>query len=153
MRLTNELPHVDEHVVEVEAGSEVAWKALSRVVESSVSTGVAPLFARLLGCSDVLATGPRPLAPGSTVPGFHVESARTPTELALAGRHRFSAYALIFRLEEIGGNRTRIRAETRAEFPGARGTVYRALVIGTGLHVLATHRILAAAKRDAERSR
>jgi hypothetical protein len=145
------LPHIDEHAVEVGADREATWEALRHVAEATVSSGAAPTFARLVGCADTVASGPRPLATGSTIPGFHVESATQPAELALAGSHRFSDYALIFRLDELGRGRTRVRAETRAEFPGAKGAVYRALVIGTRMHVLATRRILAAAKRRAER--
>lgn len=145
------LPHVDEHSLVVEAGREATWEALARVVEGSVSSGAAPRFARIVGCADTEASGPRPLAEGSTVPGFHVAGTAAPAELALAGSHRFSEYALIFRLDELDGGRTRVRAETRAAFPGLKGAVYRSLVIGTRMHVLATRRILAAAKRRAER--
>jgi hypothetical protein len=145
------LPHVDEHSVAVDAGRQATWEALLRVVEGSVSSTAAPRYARLVGCADTTASGPRPLAAGSTVPGFHVESTTEPGELALAGSHRFSDYALIFRLDELEGGDTRIRAETRAEFPGLKGTVYRGLVIGTRMHVLAARRILGAAKRRAER--
>lgn len=84
------------------------------------------------------------------MPGFHVAAARAPEELWLAGGHRFSDYALIFRLEPSGGG-TFLRAETRAEFPGLHGTAYRALVIGTRGHVLATRRILRAVRDRAER--
>jgi hypothetical protein len=146
------LPYVDEHPVVIAAGREGTWEALLRVVEGTVSSGFAPHFARLVGCADTVAAGPRPLATGSTVPGFHVESALAPSELALAGSHRFSNYAPIFRLDELEGPRCRVRAETRAEFPGATGRVYRGLVIGTRMHVLATRRILGAIKRNAERS-
>jgi hypothetical protein len=149
---SDSLPHVDEHSVEVAAGRGDTWDALLRVAEASVSSGAAPTFARLVGCADTGASGPRPLAEGSTVPGFHVESAAGPAELALAGSHRFSDYALIFRLDEIGATRTRLRAETRAEFPGAKGAAYRSLVIGTRMHVLVTRRILTAARRRAERA-
>ena len=45
-----------------------------------------------------------------------------------------------------------MRAETRAEFPRLRGSVYRALVIGTRMHVLVTRRILGGVKRNAERA-
>jgi len=152
MSLAGELPHIDEHSVAVDAGREATWEALLRVVEGTVSAGAAPRFARLVGCADTVASGPRPLAVGSTVPGFHVEAATAPAELALAGRHRFSTYALIFRLDQLDGERTRVRAETRAEFPGAKGKLYRGLVIGTRMHVLATRRILSAAKHNAERS-
>jgi hypothetical protein len=146
-----QLPHVDEHALVVEADRGVTWTALLWVVEGTVSAGGAPRFARILGCADTAAAGPRPLAEGSAVPGFHVVAAERPAELALAGSHRFSSYALIFRLEELGGGHTRVRAETRAEFPQLKGTVYRGLVIGTRMHVLATHRILAGVKRNAER--
>jgi len=146
------LPHVDEHSLVVDAGREATWKALLRVVEGSVSAGGAPRIAGLLGCADTAPSGPRPLATGSTLPGFHVAADEPLTELALAGSHRFSDYALIFRLEALEAGRTRVRAETRAEFPNLKGGVYRALVIGTRMHVLVTRRILAGVKRNAERS-
>jgi hypothetical protein len=148
---TERLPHVDEHSLVVAAGREAAWEALLRVVEAPVSSGAAPRFARILGCADTTAAGPRPLAEGSVLPGFHVAAATAPAELALAGSHRFSDYALIFRLDELDGARTRVRAETRAEFPQLKGSIYRALVIGTRMHVLLTRRILLATKRNAER--
>jgi hypothetical protein len=51
----------------------------------------------------------------------------------------------------LDGARTRLRAETRAELPGLAGGVYRALVVRSRVHVLATRRLLAAVKRNAER--
>jgi hypothetical protein len=108
--------------------------------------------ARLLGCADVESSGPQPLQTGSTLPGFHVEVADRPRELALGGSHRFSNYALIFRLEELDENHTRLRAETRATFPGLRGGVYRTLVITTRGHVLVTRRLLNATRQRAERA-
>ena len=146
------LPHVDEHALVVNAGRDTTWTALLRVVEGTVSAGAAPRVARILGCADTGATGPRPLAAGSAFPGFHVAAAVEPAELALAGSHRFSDYALIFHLDELGAGRTWVRAETRAEFPGLKGTAYKGLVIGTRLHVLVTRRLLAGVKRNAERS-
>ncbi len=148
---TERLPHVDEHSLVVEAGREATWEALLRVAEATVSSAGAPRYARLVGCADTTASGPRPLREGSAFPGFHVATAMQPTELALAGSHRFSDYALVFRLDELGPERTRVRAETRAEFPGVKGAVYKALVIGTRMHVLATRRVLAGVKRRAER--
>lgn len=73
-------------------------------------------------------------------------------ELGLAGTHRFSRYALVFRLEDLGEGRTGLGAETRAVFPKLHGRAYRALVIGTRMHVLVTRRRLGATKRRAERS-
>ncbi|HEX6687953.1 MAG TPA: hypothetical protein VF085_04725 [Solirubrobacterales bacterium] len=126
-------------------------QALLRVVEGSFGSPRTGQIARLLGCVDTDFSGPRPLAAGSSFPGFHVEAAERSRELALAGSHRFSDYALIFRLEQAGGGRIRLRAETRAVFPGATGAVYRTLVIGTRGHVLVTRRLLGAVKRRAER--
>lgn len=149
---TGRLPHVDEHATIVAADRERTWSALLHVVEATVSGAGAPRYARLVGCADTVASGPRPLAVGSAFPGFHVVAAAAPAELALVGSHRFSDYALIFHLGEAGPGRTRVRAETRAVFPGVKGGAYRALVIGTRLHVLATRRLLAGVRRKAERA-
>jgi hypothetical protein len=147
------LPHVDEHTVEIAADPEAVWDALLKVVERSFGSTTTGRIARLLGCADVVHAGPRPLAPGATVPGFHVEVADPEHELALAGSHRFSDYALIFRLDELGDQRTYLRAETRALFPGVKGGTYRALVIGTRGHVLVTRRLLGAVEQYAIRGR
>jgi hypothetical protein len=153
MSVAADLPHVDEHSVSIAAPRDTTWDALLRVVERSFASGASPPGARLLGCADTEASGPRPLDVGSALPGFHVETAQRPRELALVGSHRFSAYALIFRLVERDDNGTRLRAETRAAFPGLKGRAYRAAVIGTRLHVLVTRRLLAAVKQSAERRR
>jgi hypothetical protein len=87
----------------------------------------------------------------ASMTGFHVAAADEPRELVLAGRHPFSRYELIFHLDELPSDRTRLRAETRAEFPGVRGAVYRAMVIGTRMHVLVTRRLISAVKARAER--
>ncbi len=147
------LAQVDEHSTEITAGSEAVWEALLRVVEGSFGSTSTARVARLLGCADVESAGPRPLAAGSALPGFHVEALERPQELVLAGRHRFSDYALIFRLDQLGDGRIRLCAETRATFPGLKGAVYRTLVIGTRGHVLVTRRLLDAVKQRAERAR
>jgi hypothetical protein len=131
------LPYVDEHACEVSAGAAQTWEALLATVERSFGGAGVARAARLLGCEDEN--------------GFHVARSEPERELALAGRHRFSRYALTFRVDSPAPGRSRVRAETRAEFPGLHGAVYRALVIGTRGHVLATRRILGAAKRRAER--
>jgi hypothetical protein len=146
-----DLPHVDEHSIAIEATPDATWDGLLRVVEGSFASGASARGARLLGCADTVASGPRPLAAGSVLPGFHVATADRPKELALAGGHRFSDYALIFRLDEQGDSGTMLRAETRATFPGLKGSAYRAIVIGTRMHVLVTRRVLDAARRRAER--
>lgn len=144
------LPFVDKHEVEVLAPPEEVWESLCRVAEGSFSSGNTTRIARLVGCESVESSGPRPLAEGSTVPGFTVAIAEPGSELALAGRHRYSDYALVFHLD-AEGETTRLRAETRARFPGVTGRLYRAAVIGTRGHVLVTKRLLGAVKRQAER--
>lgn len=144
------LPFLDEHGVEVAAPPDAVWEALCRVAEGSFSSSFAGRFARLVGCEFTGPAGPRPLAEGSAFPGFVVARAEPGSRLALAGRHRYSDYALVFHLDGDGGT-TRLRAETRARFPGASGRLYRAAVIGTRGHVLVTMRLLGAVKRQAER--
>ena len=144
------LPHVDEHSVTIAAGADASWDALLRVAEGSFSSRAAQRTARLLGCADTEARGPRPLALGAAFAGFHVEAAEPSRQLTLAGSHRFSNYALIFRLDERGDG-ILLRAETRAEFLGFKGSVYRALVIGSRGHVVVTRGVLRTVKRRAER--
>ncbi|GAA2021938.1 hypothetical protein GCM10009819_00560 [Agromyces tropicus] len=138
------LPWIDEHVVVIDAPPPVVRAALERVLERAGGRTVA----RVLGCDDLAPGGPRPFAVGSSVPGFHVVRV-APDELVLAGRHRFSDYGLVFRIEALGAGGARLRAVTSASFPGPFGAVYRALVIGTRLHVLATRRMLSATRRGA----
>lgn len=144
------LPFVDRHEVEVLASPEAVWESLCRVADRSFSAPAASRIARLVGCESVEASGPRPLAVGASFPGFTVAIAEVGSDLALAGRHRYSEYALVFHLAGDEAT-TRLRAETRARFPGVLGSVYCAAVIGTRGHVLVTKRLLAAVKRRAER--
>ena len=60
----------------------------------------------------------------------------------MAGRHRFSRYVLLFELTRSPDHQTELNARTYAEFPGPHGRVYRALVISSRAHVIATLGIL-----------
>lgn len=142
-----ELPWIDEHASEIDATPAVVWPALLRTVEKMTAGHAAPAYARAVGCADTEAGGPRPLEVGATVPGFHVAELAPERRLVLRGSHHFSDYALVFRLEPLGGVRTRLVAETRAVFPGAKGRAYRALVIDTRMHVLVVRRVLGAVAR------
>jgi hypothetical protein len=145
-----DLPFIDEHSIEVAASPGRVWSALRQTLSPSGGRS-RERFARLLGASETRSHGD-PLEPGSTITGFRIVRARAPTELVLEGEHRFSRYALIFHLEALPAGRSRVRAETRAAFPGVRGGAYRALVIGTRAHVLATKRLLHSVRMRAERS-
>ncbi|MFD9461061.1 hypothetical protein [Streptomyces sp. NPDC060027] len=145
------LPYLDEHTTVVAAGTGDLWRGLGEVLDRSAARPGASGYARLVGCSDRTASGPRPFAEGSTIPGFRVTAAVPGSELVLRGRHRFSSYALIFRVERVGPDRSRLRAESRAAFPGPAGAVYRRLVVGTGGHARGMRRLLASIARQAER--
>jgi len=147
-----DLPFIDAHSIDVDADSTTTWQAVLAVAERMASGRTSERFARAVGCEDTKPSGPRPLGEGSAIVGFHVATAEPERELALAGRHRFSNYALVFRLERLDAQRTRVAAETWAAFPGGRGRIYRTLVIGTRGHVLAVRRMLRAIEARAERA-
>jgi hypothetical protein len=141
---TSTLPYLDEHATTVAAGVDDVWLALVETLDRTFSRPHVTGFTRAVGCADPTASGPRPLAEGSTIPGFRVAAAVPGSELVLQGRHHFSTYALIFRLEQVDAGRSLLRAESRAAFPGLAGGVYRLLVVGTRGHVFATRRLLSA---------
>jgi hypothetical protein len=151
------LPRIDEHTTTVRVDDPGrVWSALGDVLGRSRVPGLGRsripttgYGARLLRVHPGTRSGD-PLLAGSTLPGFTVIRADPDKELALSGHHRFSAYALIFRLV-ADERRTTLSAETRAEFPGVGGRVYRGLVIGTGGHVLVVRALLRATRRRAER--
>lgn len=167
MRVSS-LPHLDEHATVVTAGADAVWRSVSTTLDRSFTRPGAAVYARLVGCADSSASGPRPLAQGSTVPGFRVAATTPGRELVLEGRHHFSTYAVVFRLDPVPDSepataagpahdgeaapavRYRLRAESRAVFPGPLGKLYRALVVGTGIHVRVMRRMLASIRHRAE---
>jgi hypothetical protein len=129
-----DLPFVDEHTLVVAATPERTWAALHDYVEHLTTASHSVLF-RVLG------TQPRS--------GFAVVESDPPHAIVLAGRHRFSTYRLVFRVDPEGGT-SRLRALTYAEFPGLRGRAYRAsLMLSTG-HARATRGMLRSVARRAE---
>ena len=146
------LPFVDEHSLSVDAPAEAIWPALLETIgHGRADTPPGRLVVRALEC-EPRRRGGDPGRIGSTIPGFIVARAVPPGVLALMGRHRFSRYALVFRITERDDAPTLVSAETRAEFPGRAGRGYRMLVIGSRGHVLATRSILRAIRRRAERA-
>ncbi len=145
------LPFVDEHAVSVSATAEETWEALLATLDTGFSnTRPGQVVVRKLHCSPSGCEG-EPGRIGSTIPGFIVTRAVPPAVLALMGEHRYSRYALVFRLTERDDAPLLLSAETRAEFPGRSGSAYRTLVIGTRGHVLATRSLLRAVRRSAEK--
>ena len=141
------LPYLDEHQVLVAGSPDQVWESLGHL---SFSGRVAEAYARLIGCEDTQPSGPRPLAEGSAFPGFHVVESDPSRRLVLAGRHHFAHYALTFRLEPAGPSTTRLSAESRTAFPGARGRIYRFLLMSSGAHVISVRHMLKSVRRRAE---
>lgn len=146
------LPHVDEHEVHVEAPESDVWDALVATLPRVFDTRFSRRFAPAVGVAHPLSDGEFGRI-GSTLPGFVVSRSVAPCVLALLGEHRFSRYALIFRIDRTSTGASRLRAETRAVFPGLKGRAYRGFVIGTRGHVLVVRRMLGAVQRRAEAKR
>ena len=145
------LPLLDSHSVVIPAGTSAAWRGVVRLVSDRMSSPAAARYARLVGCVPAAASGPRPVEVGSTVPGFEVTTLKPERELVLTGRHRFARYQVVFRVSGAPASTvSTVVAESRAEFPGRLGAVYRMLVIGTRFHVLAVRRMLRSIAREAD---
>ena len=145
------LPFVDEHSLAVTASPELVWDALLETLPGFSSGPRGERVAGILGCTPRGRRGEFGRI-GSTIPGFIVTRSVRPAVLALMGEHRFSRYALVFRISETPLDPVHLSAESRAEFPGRKGRAYRAAVIGSRGHVLATTGMLRAIRRRAERS-
>lgn len=143
------LPFVDDPAVDVAADPSQCWEALVATLRRSLGGRGRGWGARALGCEHVGRIGEFPTL-GAQVPGFAVTAVDRPRVLALTGRHRTSAYSLTFRIAEAAAGWSEIRAETRAAFPGLAGTLYRAAVIGSGMHARLMASLLADVKRRAE---
>jgi hypothetical protein len=141
------LPFIDEHSVIVDAPAAVVWAQLGRAAGLDPAV-VGRVAAGLLG-ADARRDAGDPLTPGATRPGFTVAEAVPGARLVLTGRHRFADYALAFTLADASGS-TMLTAGSYSRFPGRRGRIYRALVIGTGGHRLAVRQILRSVRARAE---
>ncbi|MET3963782.1 hypothetical protein ABIE44_003716 [Marmoricola sp. OAE513] len=130
MPVSDQLPYLDTHTVTVAHGPQPVWDAVLRFA-ADVGFGPRNPFALLLG------TEPRS--------GFTAEVEVPGRVLALTGRHRLARYRLVLEVEPRTEQRTTLlHAHSYAEFPGVPGRAYRALVVGTGLHVLATRGVIRA---------
>jgi hypothetical protein len=109
-----ELPLIDVHEIAIAAPRPAVWQALQARLART------PMLGRR---------------------GFPERSADAPERVALAGRHRFARYALLFELVDTG-NGTLLRATTHARFSAGAGRLYRALVIGSGGHAWIVQRFL-----------
>ncbi|WP_082748661.1 SRPBCC family protein [Nocardioides jensenii] len=118
--------YVDEHRLNIDATPEAVWSA------------VEDFAVRLHGPRRGLLSTVLGLEPAS---GFAVAE-RVPSRLlSLQGGHRFSTYALDFRVNATT-NGTELCAVTYADFPGPHGFAYRSAVIGSRGHALGVRRLL-----------
>jgi hypothetical protein len=139
------LPFVDEHRLLIVAEPDVVWRSLA----AHVATPEPALLHAVLGTEPRRASGREGLlGAGARVPGFAVAEVELERRVRLAGRHRFSRYALTFTLTAQPGG-TVLTARTEAAFPGPHGRAYRLLVIGSGAHRVAVGRILRDVRRRA----
>jgi hypothetical protein len=145
------LPPIDEHAIEVDAPAEATWDALFPVLEKTLDHPRARRYAVRVDAAVTVAHGDLH-HPGGMLPGFTVIRAIEPVMLALAGRHRYAQYAMVFRIDLLPGQRSQVRLESRAQFLGRKGRIYRVGVIGTRGHVLFVNRMLRAVRRGAEQS-
>lgn len=113
-----QLPYIDEYAIAVPADRAATWAAVLRTM-----------------CRD-------PHDPATVPFGFVLDEASEPQRFALHGRHWFAAYRLVFELGDLPDGTTRLAAQTWAAFPGFKGRVYRALVIGSGGHGVVARRML-----------
>lgn len=146
-----ELPPIDEHYIDVEAAAEATYAALFPTLESALGNKFAHSYCERVGALETEAHGDLH-HPGGTLPGFTVIRAIAPVMLALAGEHKYAQYAVVFRIDLLPGQRSRVRLETRAKFVHGRGTLYRAAVVGTRGHIIIVNRMLRSIKRRAELS-
>lgn len=146
-----DLPPIDEHYIEVEAPAEASYAALFPTLESALGSKFAHSYCERVGAVETEAHGDLH-HPGGTLPGFTVTRAIAPVMLALSGEHKYAKYAVVFRIDLLPGQRSRVRLETRAQFAPRRGRLYKAAVLGTRGHVLIVSRMLRSIKRRAELS-
>jgi hypothetical protein len=150
--VTGALPKIDEHEIQVGVSPDEAWTALVRTFSGLTTHAGWRVIAKALRCQPGDSSGD-PDAVGASLPGFRVTRSVPSRQWSLEGRHLFSRYSLTFRIAPLGADRSQISAESSAVFPGPQGRTYRALVIGTGGHVVGVRNILRRVKIEAERTR
>ncbi len=131
------LPLIDEHRREVRATPGRTWDAVVAFVHAGLLRPAPTSFVRLWR-----------LSPAS---GFAIAEESPPRHLVLRGQHRFSRYELAFDVAPGSGSVV-LTARTAAEFPGISGSVYRALVIGSGGHGVIVRHMLRRIAKSAERA-
>ena len=149
--MPTELPFIDELETTVTAPADRVFLSVARHVGRGFGGRVPEVFSRLLGCVHRGTPYTVPPIVGQEASGFRVARVQQPQELILEGQHRFATYRLSFFVDAIGLGESRLRARTDALFPGIKGAMYRALVIGSGGHEFVVKGMLRAIAGDAAR--
>lgn len=129
------LPLLDEHSATIAAPRPAVWEAVR-----SLALSLAESEHAVLGV--VLGTVPRS--------GFRLDGEVDGREVALAGRHRFARYRLLFAVSDAPGGATTLSVQSYASFPGLRGRLYRSLLLGTRGHLLAVRGMIRQVRRSCE---
>lgn len=145
------LPFIDEWETDIAAPADRVFLSVAQRIGLGFGGLVPRVFSRLLGCENQGASYTIPPIEGQEASGFRVARVDRPKELILEGQHRFAAYRLSFFVDAVAEGGSRLRARTDAIFPGVKGSVYRALVIGSGGHKFIVKWMLRDMARQAKR--
>lgn len=146
-----DLPFIDEFKVDVRAPRDLVFLEVAGRMGRSFEGPVPRWFSGLLRCVDRGTSYTVPPSAGQEANGFRVARVDAPSTLVLEGQHRFATYRLSFFVDALNEGCCRVRARTDAAFPGLKGAIYRALVIGSGGHRIVVRQLLAGIARRAER--
>lgn len=146
------LPFVDAWSVDIEAPARVVWDVVLATAPGTRGGAVRRAIAVLLNADPADNNGLASHALGAERPGFAVCEVVPPATYALAGRHRFATYQLVFRIDQRGPGQSRLTAETFAAFPGTGGRLYRMFLMDAKLHGLVMWSLVRRIRRRAERA-
>jgi hypothetical protein len=130
------LPFVDAWSVDIEAPPRVVWEVLLASVPGPRPGAVLRAWAAVWRAEPADSNGLAPHVLGAERPGLAVCEVVPASTYALAGRHRFARYQLVFRIGERHDGRSRLTAETFASFPGTSGRLYRTLLLDAKSHAM-----------------
>ncbi|WP_291986555.1 DUF2867 domain-containing protein [Luteitalea sp.] len=144
------LPFVDAWSIDIEAPPRVVWDAVLAFAPGATPSIWLRAFAWLWRARPAASNGLASHVLGAERPGFAVSMVVPPATYALAGRHRFARYQLVFRIGQRGPGQSRLTAETYATFPGTAGRLYRMLLVDARLHGLVMWAMVRLVRRRAE---
>lgn len=145
------LPFVDASSVDVEASPRTVWDAVLDSMPGPHGSLPLRLWAIVWGADPAEANGLASHVLGAERPGLAVCEVVPPATYAIAGRHRFARYQVVFRIDQRGATRSRLTAETFADFPGTAGRLYRTIVIDSRAHAIVVRGTLQLLRVRAER--